>query len=150
VLKLKIKDYFPPVFFIVVCLLFTTTVVWRVYGWVFPFGMSYPVLHCEETVLNLGQIPCREPFPCEFVVKNTGTAPLQIRSIRASCASCIIIHSYPTEPILPDESGTISLSLFAENLPGKVQKQFLIQSNDPKHPNVLCSICAEIISDDFE
>ena len=80
---------------------------------------------------------------------NTGTAPLKICSVRASCASCLTVHRYPAELIPPGESGMISLSLTTENLSGKVQKQFLIQSNDPKHPNILCSIYAAIISDDL-
>ena len=125
-------------------LFFVTGVYWC-YAMFFPYGWTFPQIECATETIDLGSVDGENSFPCEFIVTNTGNAPLEIVEIRPGCGSCLAIRDYPKSPIPSGEKGVISVSLLTEGLSGSVKKSFLVRSNDPRRPFLLLTIQAEVI-----
>lgn len=65
----------------------------------------------------------------EFVFKNTGTAPLLIQRVQASCGCTT--PEYTNEPILPGKTGTIKVTYSTVGRPGTFNKEVTIFTNVP-------------------
>lgn len=66
---------------------------------------------------------------CTFELKNTGTAPLIINSVRASCGCTT--PSYTSEPILPGQKGEIKVAYSTTNRVGTFSKFVTVFTNVP-------------------
>ena len=67
----------------------------------------------------------------KFVFTNTGTAPLVIQNVMASCGCTT--PSYPRVAIQPGEKGAIEVTYDGEGrFPGPFKKTVNVQSNDPR------------------
>jgi len=66
---------------------------------------------------------------CSFEVKNTGTAPLIINSVRASCGCTT--PSYTSQPILPGKTGEIKVAYSTTNRVGSFSKIVTVFTNVP-------------------
>lgn len=65
----------------------------------------------------------------EFVFKNTGTAPLLIQRVQASCGCTT--PEYTNEPILPGKTGTIKVTYSTVGRPGTFNKEVIVFTNVP-------------------
>jgi hypothetical protein len=86
------------------------------------------VISIENPTHDFGSI--REeagPVAHEFVVTNTGSAPLIISKVQPSCGCTT--PSWSSEPIAPGESGTITAQYNPFNRPGAFKKSITITSN---------------------
>ncbi|MBD5284995.1 MAG: DUF1573 domain-containing protein [Bacteroides sp.] len=63
----------------------------------------------------------------EFVVKNTGKAPLIIKSARASCGCTV--PEIPKEPIMPGKTAVVKVSYDPKGRPGEFEKSIQVKSN---------------------
>ena len=70
-------------------------------------------------------------YSCLFHFTNTGDAPLIITDVTSSCG-CTVAE-YPTDPIIPQSTGTIEVTYNAMQL-GSFVKTILVKSNDPNTP----------------
>lgn len=103
-----------------------------------------PKIQVMPPSYNFGDIP-QAPINHTFIVKNTGTAPLEIRRVSTSCGCTSAKIS--NERLLPNEE-TDFLVTFAPNLDGMVGETLIIayiKSNDPEKPEVEVELRANVI-----
>lgn len=93
-----------------------------------------PVITFTAKVHDFGQVKQGTPVTFDFAFKNTGKAPLFLSQPRSSCGCTI--PSYPKEPIMPGQSGKISITFDAEKA-GEFSKQVTIISNAENSPETL-------------
>lgn len=75
---------------------------------------------------NFGQVQLGDTLTHTFIVTNTGTAPLQLNSVKPGC-SCTVAD-YSKEPIAPGETGFVTASYTAKR-EGRFVKSVTIQTN---------------------
>jgi hypothetical protein len=113
----------------------------------FGFKVSYlvwkPRIVCNEATYNFGSIANSNPSH-EFVIQNIGSRELLLHKVVAGCGSCVEIESFTKTAIVPKGSGSVKLKLLTDSLSGKVAKDVLVRSNDPKNPNLVLTLEAEI------
>jgi len=106
-----------------------------------------PVTIVEPLLVDYGDIAAADDVRREVIVKNTGWSPLVIEKVLLSCASCITIHSYPTEPIPSGKQGKIEFSLELPERSGHVKTSFVIVSNAQPQKVVLVEVTANILTE---
>lgn len=95
------------------------------------FGQSNPMpkLVIEKTEFNAGEIKAGEELKHDFVVKNEGTADLQILNVLPSCGCTA---SDFTKVIAPGKEGKISLTVHTTGFSGALSKYADVLTNDPQ------------------
>lgn len=78
-----------------------------------------------------------------FGFRNTGTEPLLVRQVAASCGCTVPI--YPRGPVLPGDSGVIAVKFNSLGREGRQTKQVAVHTNDPKSPHKL-TIRGEVLA----
>ena len=68
---------------------------------------SGPKISFTNIEHNYGQIQKASDGNCEFEFTNTGTEPLILSNVRASCGCTT--PSYTKEPVMPGKTGTIKV-----------------------------------------
>lgn len=79
---------------------------------------SGPVITFKETSIDFGDIVQGAKVEHTFVLTNSGTAPLVISNVAATCGCTV--PSWPKEPVAPGKSAEIKVSF---NSTGKIGKQ---------------------------
>jgi hypothetical protein len=146
------KKYNVAQIIVILAFLFFVFVVYRSVlrlGDMVSFMIWKPQIVCEESSYNLGSVSKTKPTH-EFVILNKGNRGLLIQDVVAGCGSCVEVVDFPKVPIVPKSSGTIKLALLTDLLRGKVTKDVLVKSNDPKNPNFILTLEAEIIDQQNE
>lgn len=105
---------------------------------------SAPEITFETLEHNFGKVHAGEKAGWYFKYKNTGSEPLLITSVRASCG-CTVTE-YQKEPLSPGKEGLIKVVFDTSGRSGKQSKSITIETN-AHQPKVLLKISAEIISD---
>ncbi|MDR0705429.1 MAG: DUF1573 domain-containing protein [Planctomycetaceae bacterium] len=108
-------------------------------------GLWQPVLVCNQSVYDFGKINVVTNPSHSFVIKNIGNNSLFIRSVSPGCGACVEVIEYTKSSVPPQKSGTVSIKLLTQNLYGKVSKEVLVKTNDPKNPNLILTLEAEVI-----
>ena len=108
-------------------------------------GFWSPAIAAEPLSVNFGDVSVADDLHREITVKNTGWGALVFESVRPSCSSCIVIHSYPKEPIPPGKQGKIEFSLDLSRQRGNVDTSFIIVSNVESQKAVLVKVTANIL-----
>ncbi|MEM6769688.1 MAG: DUF1573 domain-containing protein [Bacteroidota bacterium] len=81
----------------------------------------------ENNEFRFGEVPRGEVVEHDFAFTNTGSQPLLITKARSTCGCTV--PSYPEEPILPGESGVISVAFDTKNKYGRQRKPITITAN---------------------
>ena len=89
---------------------------WSGYYHLFGKGYFRPILVTEKQVLDVGVVLPDSLTEVEFFVTNSGVRPLRIENVRTGCAGCVVILSFPTEPIRRNASASVRVALNAESL----------------------------------
>lgn len=106
-----------------------------------------PRITCEEPTFDFGSRDASETVDHTFVLKNTGTADLEIKSVQPACGCTTAELEKKTIP--PGESSRISAKLSLAGRGGSVQRPILVESNDPVDPNFQL-VMKGIIGADFQ
>ena len=93
-----------------------------------------PIISFTKKMHDFGQVKQGQAVTYDFTFKNTGKAPLFLSQPRSSCGCTV--PSYPKEPIMPGQSGKISITFDAEKA-GEFNKQVTIISNAENSPETL-------------
>jgi hypothetical protein len=100
---------------------------------IFLMTLSFTALQAQTTILfetptrNIGNVVKSEkPITHSFTFKNIGNKPLRILSVVPDC-SCSTV-SYPESPIMPDETGSITVS-YSPYRAGGFEKAFAVTSD---------------------
>ena len=102
-----------------------------------------PVFTCDEMEHDFGKIRETEKYAFhEFVVKNTGTAPLIISRVLSSCGCAQ--PEWSTNPIEPGREGFVIISFDMVNRPGPFSKNITVFTNEKAFRRVL-TIKGEVI-----
>ncbi|MBD1426328.1 DUF1573 domain-containing protein [Sphingobacterium arenae] len=81
----------------------------------------------EESVYDFGEIKEGEVVDHVYTYTNTGTAPIILSQVSASCGCTT--PSYTQTPVLPGKSGEVKVSFDSNGQVGKQQKIVTISSN---------------------
>ena len=79
---------------------------------------------------------------CVFEFKNTGTEPLILGAVRASCGCTT--PTYTKEPIMPGQTGTINVRYNTNNV-GGFNKTVTVPSNAVNDPRVVLRIKGTVL-----
>jgi hypothetical protein len=100
------------------------------------FAQDGPVLKFEEETFDFGTIQEKNgSVEHKFVFSNTGSAPLTIQGVRASCGCTT--PAWSREPVLPGKTGYVTARYNPLNRPGPFRKSLTITSNASKPTMVL-------------
>ena len=88
-----------------------------------------------DSVQNFGKVTDGEKVMITFHFKNTGTKPLVIASVQASCGCTV--PSKPEEPIAPGAEGKITAEFNSEGRVGKASKNITVTANTKESITVL-------------
>lgn len=88
----------------------------------------------EKETHDFGKLQKGDPGTCTFVFKNTGTEPLILSNVKASCGCTT--PSWPKEPIAPGKKGEIKVK-YDTNRIGVINKSVTITSNAKTATKVL-------------
>jgi hypothetical protein len=106
-----------------------------------------PILQCEKPTFDFGNKDSSETVDHTFILKNTGTAVLEIKKVQPACG-CTTAE-LEKKIIPPGESTKIAATLSLAGRGGEVQKPIFIESNDPANP-ALQLVIKGIIGTDFQ
>ena len=106
-----------------------------------------PRIFCEEPTFDFGSRDASETVDHTFVLKNTGTADLEIKRVQAACGCTTAEVEKKIVP--PGESSRISAKLSLAGRGGELHKPILIESNDPSTP-ALQLVMKGVVGADFE
>src|SRR5699024_5938762 len=81
----------------------------------------------DEPIFDFGQVKEGEVVEQIYSYTNTGTAPVILSQVSASCGCTT--PSYTQTPVLPGQSGEIKVSFDSDGQVGKQQKIVTIASN---------------------
>ena len=96
-----------------------------------------PQLSVDKEAHDYGNIPQGANGTCEFIVTNTGDAPLIITQCQGSCGCTV--PKCDTAPIKPGEKSTITVK-YDTNRVGAINKSVTITSNATNSPSKVITI----------
>jgi hypothetical protein len=102
-----------------------------------------PKISVDPAVHDFGTVPEGGDVRHRFKVKNLGGAPLEIKSVSATCGCTA---AAPTEKLIgPGRSAEIEVKFDTRNRPGRNEKTITVASNDPKTPilNLMIKVAVE-------
>ena len=109
--------------------------------------VAAPQIQCQEATFDFGSHDASEMVEHTFLVKNTGTADLEIKKVQPACG-CTTAE-LDKNIIPPGDSAKIAAKLSLAGRSGEVQKPINIDSNDPTNPTLQLLIKG-IVSADFQ
>ena len=109
-----------------------------------------PSITVETLSVDFGNVSATDDVHREITVKNVGRSPLIIERVRPSCASCIVIQSYPKEPIPLGKQGKIEFSLDLSKRHDIIETSFAIVSNAEPQKVVVVKVTANVLTEDKE
>ncbi len=96
-----------------------------------------PKIEFSSLEHNYGQIVKGGDGNCVFTFTNTGTEPLILSNVRASCGCTT--PSWTKEPVMPGKTGTIKVKYNTNNV-GGFTKTITVTSNAVDNPRVVLKI----------
>ena len=90
--------------------------------------LPMPRIQCDRVLHDFGEIHQDESLSIDFAFKNTGDAPLLIRSVKGSCGCTV--PKYPKNiPIKPGETGEVEVNFDTNGRPDFQQKMVRVSAN---------------------
>ena len=97
-------------------------------------AVNGPKMEFKTSVMDYGLIEHNSDGNREFVLTNTGNAPLIISNAKGSCGCTV--PTWPKAPIAPGESASIGVK-YATNRIGKFTKTITLTTNAPEKTKIL-------------
>lgn len=95
-------------------------------------GATQPRVEFAALSYNFGRVKQGEVVRHDFVFKNTGTAVLEITSVKPSCG-CTTAADWDRR-VAPGRTGVIPLQFTSAGFSGPMSKTATVTSNDPRQP----------------
>ena len=108
-------------------------------------NLSTPMLSFTEAEHDFGKVKEGQVVDYTFKFKNTGKGVLEVKNVSTSCGCTVALIS--SKILEPGKEGTLRVELDTKNREGKMNRNITIQSNDPKEPNKVLLIFADITSE---
>ncbi|MDR1739662.1 MAG: DUF1573 domain-containing protein [Bacteroidales bacterium] len=106
-----------------------------------PEAVEGPEIKFEKIEHNYGTIQKGANGDCEFEFVNTGTEPLILSNVQASCGCTT--PSWPREPIAPGQKGIIKVH-YDTNRIGGINKSITVSSNSVKSERIVLRITGTV------
>ena len=100
-----------------------------------PVAADVTTVQWLDSAQNFGKVTDGEKVMITFHFKNTGTNPLVISNVQASCGCTV--PSKPEEPIAPGAEGKITAEFNSEGRVGKASKNITVTANTKEGVTVL-------------
>ncbi len=98
-----------------------------------PLAAAAPRAVVEAPVVDVGKVSKGEPIRHEFVIRNTGDAPLEITEVKPSCGCTVASFS---DRIAPGASGSVTAEVETDAFGGAIAKSVTVFTNDPDNPKL--------------
>ncbi len=98
----------------------------------------------EQEVIDYGEVAYASNGEREFVIKNTGDAPLIITKTKGSCGCTV--PTKPTEPILPGESAVMKVKYDTKRGGQPFSKSITVTSNATNAPTKVVRIKGKVLA----
>ena len=89
--------------------------------------VDMPKIELSQDFFDFGEMNQKESVSTEFVIKNTGDAPLLIRSAKGSCGCTV--PEWPKEPVAVGDEAIIKVTFNSGNKKGKQNKTVTLVTN---------------------
>jgi hypothetical protein len=96
-----------------------------------------PQAAVPETAFDFGKITEDRPLTHTFVIKNTGTAPLNIEDVDPDCACTVPKYD---KSIPPGSQGVITLTIKPFSVIHRFKKETKVRLNDPDQPLLVLTV----------
>ncbi len=107
-----------------------------------------PRLACDNPVYEFGSADETVIVENVFILRNTGSAPLEIRGVETSCGCTAALVSdkddNKTSKFDPGKSGKIKIVFNSRGYQGEVTKYIYVDSDDPRTPRVKLTVTAAV------
>lgn len=103
-----------------------------------------PRIEVEQPVLNFGVVTNLSELVHDFVIRNTGDAPVQVSRVLSSCNVCLQAGMANLE-IPPGGSNAVHCHLDLRLLRGNVSRVVLVECNDPSNPAVALTLEGTVV-----
>jgi hypothetical protein len=97
--------------------------------------MAQTTVEWSGTEFNFGTVPAGAPVTHRFTFKNTGSAPLSLTRVKASCGCTT--PSYSKDPVPPGEEGFIDVKFDTNGKSGPQTKTVTVVGNFPNQQVIL-------------
>jgi Protein of unknown function (DUF1573) len=104
-----------------------------------PSPTGGPRVEIAQMHLETGTVDPGTKVPFDFVVRNTGSAPLEILNVKPFCGCVVAAFDHV---IAPGGTGAIHAVLNTLGRQGTVRKEIDVTTNDPKKPNLVLTVKA--------
>lgn len=94
-------------------------------------GADQPRISCDAPAYDFGTLDQSNTVEHVFVIRNLGTAPLQMTHVHACCGATAVLT---TNLLAPGESAGLVSRTALQGRNGPMKKTFYIKSNDPEQP----------------
>ncbi|HPO17234.1 MAG TPA: DUF1573 domain-containing protein, partial [Candidatus Hydrogenedentes bacterium] len=91
-----------------------------------------PKVTSPEPVFEFGDVDADQKVEHDFIIKNEGDAPLDIKNVKTSCG-CTVAQP-EKKNLAPGEETKIKTTLTLKGRQGAVSKTVTVESNDPRAP----------------
>ena len=97
--------------------------------------VDMPKIELSQDFFDFGEMNQKESVNTEFILKNTGDAPLLIRSAKGSCGCTV--PEWPKEPVAVGDEAIIKVTFNSGNKRGKQNKTVTLVTNPIPSTKVL-------------
>lgn len=101
-----------------------------------------PSIEVMEPTMDGGTVEEGTAIKLQFVVRNTGSADLELTRVKPDCGCSIARWE---KLIAPGKEGTIDAEMHTEHFRGRVTKGFTVFSNDPLKPQLRLTLTAQVM-----
>jgi len=108
-----------------------------------PMMEAKPRIEFERTEHQFGRVTDEKKIETTFTFRNDGSAPLEIRGIRAGCGCTI--PKLEKKIYEPGESGVITVQFDPSKKRGLTNQRITVTSNDPERGSRVLQIKAEVL-----
>ncbi len=110
-------------------------------SFVFAASAHAQTLSIETPTLDAGTVPRGTQIVKAFVVKNGGTADLEIREVKPACGCMTATFD---KKVRPGAEGKITLTIETKSFRGAISKSAVVTSNDPINPQASLIVVANV------
>jgi hypothetical protein len=101
-----------------------------------------PRIEVAEPIHDFGRLPPGDSRQHEFVYRNVGSVPLEIKQVRTSCG-CTTAGEWDRQ-VEPGAAGRVAIKFDTANYSGALQRNVTLVTNDPRQPQLVLQVKAQI------
>jgi uncharacterized protein DUF1573 len=101
-----------------------------------------PRIRVEPETFDFGKALPAKTLRKEFTLSNFGDAPLVIENVSTTCGCTAALAS--DTKLAPGSSTVLRVTLETRSYSGKLERQVLVRSNDPKTPILTVKVSATV------